>query len=107
MITSPRDIFNLTAKQIVTMKVNGSKYFEVKIPTEDPIKVCTFLSREMRTGTQTWTQFQEIFGSRKPIYETLIMKPCSSQIGKIPVVIWALPQVAKQTLLAPDIEGSP
>lgn len=37
------------------------------------------------------TQFQEIFGSRKPIYETLIMNPCSSQIGKIPVVIWALP----------------
>lgn len=35
------------------------------------------------------------------------MNPCSSQIGKIPVVIWALPQVAKQTLLAPDREGSP
>lgn len=53
MITSPRDIFNLTAKEIVTMKVNGSKNFEVKIPTENPIKVCTFLSREMHTGTQT------------------------------------------------------
>ena len=53
MITTSRDIFNLTAKQIVTMKVNGSKNFEVKIPNENPIKVCTFLSREMRTGTET------------------------------------------------------
>ena len=51
MITSSRDIFDLTAKQIVTRKVNGSKHFEVKIPTENPIKVCTFFSREMRTGT--------------------------------------------------------
>ena len=53
MITSSRDIFDLTAKQIVTRKVNGSKHFEVKIPTANPIKVCTFLSREMCTGTQT------------------------------------------------------
>lgn len=97
----------MTADQITTMEGNGSEHFGVKGPTKkNLIKVWAFLSRKMRICTQICIHFQGILSIqeaclKKPAYEPLF------QSKWMQGTIWALPYVAKKSLLAPNTEGQP